>query len=78
MQTRCYKMVDLMDAVNVCADFLSSVLPFVSSVVFFHCRYNKRDVDFSNLRDYNDYLEQVEDIGKRPDGSAGGTDQAGL
>lgn len=27
-------------------------------------RYNKRDVDFSTLREYNDYLEQVEDIGK--------------
>lgn len=74
-----------MDAVNVCADFLSSVLPFVSSIVFFHCRYNKRDVDFSSLRDYNDYLEQVEDIGKRPDVkvsltdvSARGTNQAGL
>ncbi|XP_044021914.1 CDK-activating kinase assembly factor MAT1 isoform X2 [Siniperca chuatsi] len=24
--------------------------------------YNKRDVDFSSLREYNDYLEQVEDI----------------
>lgn len=85
MQTCYYKMGDLMDAVNVCADFLSSVLPFVSPVVFFLCRYNKRDVDFSSLRDYNDYLEQVEDIGKRPDVeasltdvSARGTDQAGL
>lgn len=27
-------------------------------------RYNKRDVDFFSLREYNDYLEQVEDIGK--------------
>lgn len=27
-------------------------------------RYNKRDIDFSSLREYNDYLEQVEDIGK--------------
>lgn len=40
------------------------VLLFVSSVLFFLCRYNKRDVDFSSLREYNDYLEQVEDIGK--------------
>lgn len=67
MQTCYYKMVDLMDAVNVRADFLPWVLPFVSSVVFFHRRYNKRDIDFSSLIDYNDYLEQVEDIGKRPD-----------
>lgn len=27
-------------------------------------RYNKRDIDFSSLREYNDYLEQVEEIGK--------------
>lgn len=60
-------MVDLMEAVNVGAYFLSSVLLFVSSILFFHCRYNKRDVDFSSLRDYNDYLEQVEDMGKTTD-----------
>ncbi|PWA16651.1 hypothetical protein CCH79_00004406 [Gambusia affinis] len=26
--------------------------------------YNKREFDFPSLRDYNDYLEQVEDIGR--------------
>lgn len=30
---------------------------------FLHCRYNKREGDFPGLREYNDYLEQVEDIG---------------
>lgn len=63
-----------MEAVNVAAYFLSSVLPFVSSILFFHCRYNKRDVDFSSLRDYNDYLEQVEDMGKTTDLKASRTD----
>ena len=24
------------------------------------CRYNKREEDFSALKDYNDYLEEVE------------------
>lgn len=42
-------------------------LLFVSSVLFFLGRYNKRDVDFSSLREYNDYLEQVEDIGRSTD-----------
>ncbi|XP_060780551.1 CDK-activating kinase assembly factor MAT1 isoform X2 [Neoarius graeffei] len=27
-----------------------------------HTLYNKRDVDFASLREYNDYLEQVEEI----------------
>lgn len=40
------------------------VLLFVSSVLFFVCRYNKRDFDFPGLREYNDFLEQVEDIGR--------------
>lgn len=31
-----------------------------------HCRYNKREGDFPGLREYNDYLEQVEDIGMAP------------
>ncbi|KAA8582185.1 hypothetical protein FQN60_008925 [Etheostoma spectabile] len=26
--------------------------------------YNKRDFDFPSLREYNDYLEQLEDIGR--------------
>lgn len=26
--------------------------------------YNKREFDFSTLKEYNDYLEQVEDIGE--------------
>lgn len=28
------------------------------------CRFNKRREDFADLRAYNDYLEEVEDIGK--------------
>lgn len=58
-------MVDLMEAINVSAYFLSS--GFTILFLFLFCRYNKRDVDFSNLRDYNDYLEQVEDIGRSTD-----------
>lgn len=27
-------------------------------------RYNKRDFDFPSLREYNDYLERVEDVGR--------------
>lgn len=27
-------------------------------------RFNKRDFDFPSLREYNDYLEQVEEIGR--------------
>lgn len=30
-------------------------------------RYNKREFDFSSLREYNDYLEEVEDIGRSTD-----------
>lgn len=56
-----------MEAINASAYFLRPVLPYASIIMFFHCRYNKRDVDFSSLRDYNDYLEQVEDIGKSSD-----------
>lgn len=26
------------------------------------CRYNKREEDFPSLREYNDYLEEVEDM----------------
>lgn len=37
--------------------------PQRSSLFFPHCRYNKREADFPGLREYNDYLEQVEDIG---------------
>lgn len=48
-------------SVHIC---FHQVLLFVSSVLFSHCRYNKRDFDFPSLRDYNDYLEQVEDIGR--------------
>ena len=29
------------------------------------CRYNKREEDFPSLRDYNDYLEEVEDMSKK-------------
>lgn len=52
-----------MEAIYGQAYFLSPVFTHVSSHPFFHCRYNKRDVDFPSLREYNDYLEQVEDIG---------------
>lgn len=30
---------------------------------FFLCRYNKREEDFPSLREYNDFLEEVEEIG---------------
>lgn len=33
-------------------------------LLLFVCSYNKREFDFPSLRDYNDYLEQVEDIGR--------------
>lgn len=52
-----------MEAIYGRAYFLSQVFTHVSLHPFFHCRYNKRDVDFPSLREYNDYLEQVEDIG---------------
>lgn len=63
-----------MDTINVCLPYNMQpvmhicshpVLLFVSSVMFFFCRYNKRDFDFPSLREYNDYLEEVEDIGTR-------------
>lgn len=31
-------------------------------VIFQFCRYNKREDDFETLKDFNDYLEQVEDM----------------
>lgn len=36
-------------------------------LLFSLCRYNKRDFDFPSLREYNDYLEEVEDIGRSSD-----------
>lgn len=45
---------------NIC--FHQAVL-FVLSFLFFLCRYNKRDFDFPSLREYNDYLELMEEIG---------------
>ena len=60
MQTWYFKMVDLMEAINVGAYLLSSGF----TILFFLCRYNKRDFDFPSLREYNDYLELVEDIGR--------------
>lgn len=35
-----------------------------TDVFFLSFRYNKREFDFPSLRDYNDYLEQVEEIGE--------------
>lgn len=32
--------------------------------VFSSFSYNKRELDFSSLTEYNDYLEQMEDIGE--------------
>lgn len=53
-----------METINVSAHLPSSGFAIcITGSLFFLCRYNKRDVDFSSLRDYNDYLEQVEDIG---------------
>lgn len=57
-------MADLMEAVKVGLNLLSQVSLFVLSVLLFHCSYNKRDLDFTSPREYNDYLEQVEDIGR--------------
>jgi len=38
---------------------------FFNDVCFFSSfSYNKREFDFSTLKEYNDYLEQVEDIGE--------------
>lgn len=56
-----------MEAINVSAYlFLAGFSIFVlTSFVSFFCRYNKRDFDFPSLKEYNDYLEQVEDIGRR-------------
>lgn len=42
---------------------LPSSHPHPTTPPFLHCRYNKREGDFHGLREYNDYLEQVEDIG---------------
>lgn len=53
-----------MDSIYDRACFLSPV--FSSShppPPFLRCRYNKQEGDFPGLREYNDYLEQVEDIG---------------
>lgn len=44
--------------------FLHHILRLYHQICSGSNRYNKRDVDFSSLREYNDYLEQVEDIGK--------------
>lgn len=32
------------------------------SLVFLFYRFNKREDDFPSLREYNDYLEEVEDM----------------
>lgn len=58
----------LMEAINVSQlSLIFSSIRFsiyiITSVLTLN-RYNKRDIDFSSLREYNDYLEQVEDIGK--------------
>lgn len=62
-----------MEAINVSAYLLSSgfiicvMIPLSLSLSLSSpfCRYNKREFDFPSLREYNDYLEQVEDIGMR-------------
>lgn len=51
-------MVDLMGIIDV------GIFPLMIVALFCPHRYNKRDFDFPSLREYNDYLEQVEDIGK--------------
>lgn len=40
---------------------LGANMPWLTVV---HKRFNKRREDFPDLRSYNDYLEQVEDISK--------------
>ena len=37
--------------------------PLLSCVLLTTCRFNKKREDFGDLRQYNDYLEMVEDIG---------------
>ncbi len=35
------------------------------SLLFFYCSsFNKQEEDFANLREYNDYLEEIETISK--------------
>lgn len=56
-----------MEAIYVCAYLLLSGFTtcVITSVLLSFRRYNKRDFDFPSLREYNDYLEQVEDMGRR-------------
>jgi hypothetical protein len=45
--------------------FLETFGGFTQSAVFdFFFRYNKKENDFESLREYNDYLEEVETISK--------------
>lgn len=43
---------------------VGQVLMFRPNTSFVLCSYNKRDTDFPSLMEYNDYLEQVEEIGE--------------
>jgi len=45
--------------------------PFTKLFIHEPCRFNKRREDFPDLRSYNDYLEEVEDISEsHPENSA--------
>lgn len=57
------KRLFLMDSIYDRACFLSPVFSSSHPPLFLRCRYNKQEGDFPSLREYNDYLEQVEDIG---------------
>ena len=53
----------VMEALVFATTYLSiHVVIQCSSATF--CSYNKTEEDFSSLREYNDYLEEVETIGK--------------
>jgi CDK-activating kinase assembly factor MAT1 len=39
-------------------------IPFTILISFAEIRFNKRREDFPDLRSYNDYLQEVEDISK--------------
>lgn len=43
--------------------YINGLWSYVILEFSFLCRYNKREEDFPSLREYNDFLEEVEEIG---------------
>lgn len=43
---------------------LNSDSHFLGSTLYWIYRFNKREDDFTTLKEYNDYLEEVEDMSK--------------